>query len=447
MPLRVRRSDRQIQTSYSWKNWTNGVQDGQYHRDLVFTEQNVMSDIVTPMFRRKSRAGDVVINPMTKSSCSLTLHDPTMTVTATGLRWEGRGQLFPSSTGDLSLFNPGEDLTLQSEMEFLGNGAITSAFADVGKPDVAVLTELVELRETLRFLWSPVRGMVSLTRRYDAFVKAWTRVDKQYQQKVHRWSARHQRWQSKGRKGAEPEKPKPPKYPKFRAGGISGDTLPSAWLAYRYGLMPLIYTFEDVQALIKKRAEGPKKRATARATRKTTVSYQKVWERKSSTYGGYTYDMQVSAIGAFEVKCRAGVMYEPNYELSHQLGITMNQVPVALWEGIPFSFILDWFQNGIDVYQALTANFRAHKIHGAWKTFTCEGELALGVELTSVSGIGSSVISGSPAAASYKWKSRLPASLADVRFQFKADLNGKRIADALSLIKLMLLASNKNRKV
>lgn len=443
MPLRVRRSSRQVQSSYSWKNWTNGVQDGQYHRDLVFTEQNVMTDMVTPMYHRKSRAGDVVINPMTKLSCSLTLHDPTCTVQTAGLKWEGKGQIFPSETGMLSLFDPADDLTLQSEMEFLGNGAITSAFADVGKPDVAVLTELVELRETLRFLWSPVRGMVNLTRRYDAFVKAWTRVDKQYQRKVHRWFARHQRWQSKGRKGTEPEKPKPPKYPTFRAGGISGDTLPSAWLAYRYGLMPLIYTFEDVQALLKKRAEGPKKRATARATRKTTVSYQKVWGRSSSTYGGYTYDQKRSAIGAFEVKCRAGVMYEPVYELSHQLGITMNQVPVALWEGIPFSFILDWFQNGIDVYQALTANFRAHKIHGAWKTFTCEGGLTFGVEFTDVSGIGSADISGPFGSVDVKWKRRLPASLADVRFQLKADLNGKRIADALSLVKLLLLASNK----
>ena len=140
-------------------------------------------------------------------------------------------------------------------------------------------------------------------------------------------------------------------------------------------------------------------------------------------------------------------MYEPIYELSHQLGITMNQVPVALWEGIPFSFILDWFQNGIDVYQALTANFRAHKIHGAWKTFTCEGRLTFGVELTSVSGIGSSDISGPFGSVDVKWKSRQPASLADVRFQLKADLNGKRIADALSLVKLLLLASNKNSKV
>ena len=52
---------------------------------------------------------------------------------------------------------------------------------------------------------------------------------------------------------------------------------------------------------------------------------------------------------------RAGVLYEYTATLSNQLGLQLHQIPAALWEGIPLSFVADWFWTGSTAYQALTA--------------------------------------------------------------------------------------------
>ena len=125
-----------------------------------------------------------------------------------------------------------------------------------------------------------------------------------------------------------------------------------------------------------------------------------------------------------------------------QLGIQWNRVPMALYEAIPFSFVTDWFHNGAQVYDALTAEFRSKGILGSWVTTRIGFDVqykdvylphaancfANGQRIMNVSGttIERKLTSGS-----------------DVKFSFKNDLNLKRVADGLALCYTLLATARK----
>lgn len=104
----------------------------------------------------------------------------------------------------------------------------------------------------------------------------------------------------------------------------------------------------------------------------------------------------------------------------------------------------DWFQNGAEFYDALTAEFRAQKILGAWCTTEIEYFYRVGYTDQATGGTASTATAMSDCVIEGKWKRRRNTSLADVRFRLRLDMNGKRIADALSLIYLFLSTGRKS---
>lgn len=336
-------------------------------------------------------------------------------------------------------WGPGAEPAILEEIERQAALVITDAYAAVGSPDVAVLTELVEIRETLGFLYSPVRGMVNLTRKLRDYSVLTKQLELKHLARVEKWNKLPPRIQAK-RKA-----PEPLKLPKLRLGKFEATDISSAWLAYRYAIMPLLYTFQDIEALLKKRAEGPKTRATARATGSNTVDLTSELSRGDKSYAGLTWTEVISRSGTATVTTRAGVLYAPDFSLSSQLGVQWNRVPAALYEGIPLSFVADWAYNGSAFYDALTAELRAQKILGAWVSTTTEVDVSWNLELTPVSG-GSAAGIGTFLTTTGKWVTRRKASLSDVRLKFRLELNSKRVADGLALIHTMLATAIKRRK-
>lgn len=392
-----------------------------------------MTDVVTNRFRKRSSKGEIIINPMTKQTTNpvvLPINYWKQRVANGSTRRWSRTHYAPWVN-----WTPWSDNAIMDEVARLEQLAITDAYAKVGEADVATLVELAELRETLSFLWSPARKMRDLTRRLHSYTKSVGRLQDDFKKKLSQWESLPPHVRKKR------AKPEPPKLPKLKLGKFEATDISSAWLAYRYAIMPMVYTFQGIQKHLGR--ETRPERDTARAKKETEIDLEvagtwtqynypngNVWERSRRT-------------GQARIKSRAGVLYAPDWSLNRQLGVQIHRVPMAMYEIIPLSFVTDWFHNGASVYDALTAELRSLKIHGAWVTSEIEFDIAGYLEAkpadpqTTCSGGGqATVVTG-------KWKRRRLASLADVRLALRVEMNGKRIADALALTHTMLATARK----
>lgn len=401
---------------------------------------DVMTDNVVKGYKRLSSHGKIFVNDMERfqSSPAFASGGTLRIQTATNVWSESLPEVWPTVAPFTKGWLPTTDTVLMAQVATAEALAITEAYAGVGAPDVAILTELAELKETLNFLYSPVKAMVKLTQRFGDHLKKIDRIDVSVKQAQQSWDKLSPQQRSKRKP------PGKPKYPRFKAGKFTGSDIASAWLAFRYAIMPLIYTFMDVQKLLKKIAEGPRMRATSRAKEKREVDLG--WEGAWSAnipYGGSSFKKRFVRSGTATVTSRAGVLYEPSWDLSSLLGFQWNRVPAALYEAIPLSFVADWAWNGSAVYDALTAEFRAQKILGAWVTTKVEYDLAGGTELFGFP--GTTVSSHTSAYVDIgKWTRRRSVSQSDVAIKLRPDLNAKRIADGLALIYLFLVTARKH---
>jgi len=200
---------------------------------ISVVQPDIMSDIVTPGFKKTSAAGGIVISPMTKLKGTQTMEGAGSCAGPVN-RYEWTGEWLPIGTSGVQ---PWMDPKVAAAILRTTGLAVTDAYAAVGSPDVATLTELAELRETMSFLASPVRAMVKLTQRFKRHLNKVTALEERYAHRIAKWESLPPRIQLKR---AKPEKPK---LSTFKSGNYSGTDVASAWLAYRYGLMPLIYTF------------------------------------------------------------------------------------------------------------------------------------------------------------------------------------------------------------
>jgi hypothetical protein len=314
---------------------------------------------------------------------------------------------------------------IMTEVQRLEALAITDSYAGVGQPDVSALVSVGELPETLAFLWGPVSEMLKLTKRGRRWLHGARERDERFAEQKRRFNS----LPPDKRKGKKPPEKQP--NPPFVVGKWSATDISSFWLAYRYGLMPLIYEFQDWQKALQ---ESLKKqtRETSRATQSTT----KEITTREYVHNSGALQTRITEKVNFKVTARAGVLYTPSAEWTTRFGIQLNRVPAAAYEMIPLSFVADWFWNGASVYDALTAEFRAQKILGAWVattvSYTFEVDRTF-VQFTSP-GYASSGTGGVCFTENGDVKMRRSTSLGDIRVKLRIELNAKRIADGLALI-------------
>lgn len=115
------------------------------------------------------------------------------------------------------------------------------------------------------------------------------------------------------------------------------DTASSAWLGYRYGIMPLIYsTYDALETLDKqlKRVVGQNPRLRGRASAQTRS--EGVW-----TYNGTPY--RVIEVGNFTVQ---HLVQFTNVAFQNNVWDWGSLNPwLIAWEAAPLSFVADWFWN------------------------------------------------------------------------------------------------------
>lgn len=433
--MRIRdRSTRKdiVQTSYAL------FPDGRRHEDsstVSIDLLDVMTDVVVPGFKKAQERGNVFINPMERIRTYGTAPECPwwrQRSTSHGVYYNYEARQGYCGVND----RPWTESLVREEIDRNEALAITAAYAAVGQADLETLTELAELKETIGFLLSPAKKMVEVTRRVRDYVTRYDRWKTAFQKRIERWERKDPR-----HRGARPV----PRAPRARLGRFEMTDIPSAWLAYRYAIMPLIYSYQDIQKHLT-RTDYPE-RVTARAKESGSVSLDTdpPWNRAGDDGWGSIQYRHVRS-GNAKVTCRAGVLYTADWSLSRQLGFQLHRVPATAYEVIPLSFVADWFHNGMDVYNGLTAELRAQKILGSWVTTKVEYDYSYQVEAspldsesTCASGLTCFVGSGS-------WVRRRETSLADVKFRFRVDLNTKRIVDALALASTYLATAMKRGK-
>lgn len=117
-----------------------------------------------------------------------------------------------------------------------------------------------------------------------------------------------------------------------------GQYISNEWLTYRYGFRPLLMDIEGTLKALNKK----EKRGWTRAKASETL------ERTTSTPFLYSHgdlDTTFNLIRVHRFEAFAGVMFDANLTTSDYLGVNLSGIPLAAWELIPYSFVVDWFVN------------------------------------------------------------------------------------------------------
>jgi len=391
---------------------------------LTFDESS-MRDWPTKQFKKLQGEGRLIVTSMIQDRTAATVipssnYKVFNPVANTGYQrvnqWGSEMLGFGVRVGDSNM--------VSDEAHRLRTLAITECFASVAEPDVETLVSVAEARETLEFLRNPFEKALKLTRRWRRWTDMKQRDLVNHQNALDRWSRRRQKGPPPvlRNRGA------------FVVGKVSGHDIPSAWLAYRYGLMPLVY---DIQGVMKAfdRKLGRIVRQTYRARRESTGSVL-----YTVTSGPYSWSdiYEYNTTATWSVVVRAGCVAEYEATRAQTLGLHWSYLPSAAWEVVTLSFVADWFLNIGDYLKAISVSARAD-IKTAWAV--TETTWNLMTEMSGRCTTAPNVMQYDKApVCSYvnSRKSRDPISGASVGVTRQFAMNTKRYIDAAALLSNLL---------
>lgn len=150
----------------------------------------------------------------------------------------------------------------------------------------------------------------------------------------------------------------------------------SQFLAIYYGILPFM---GDIENILESALVTPTPlRETARGS--STVSNTGTWW---NTYSGSSWRILVKTTFEEELTIRRGVLYDDGVNDLRQWGLRLSDVPAALLETTPYSFVLDWFTNLGSFVQAISPVARVSYL-GAWESWSSKQTLRRVVVTTDV---------------------------------------------------------------
>lgn len=326
--MRVRVRDDTISSPSAFKYVHNGVDKTYYPgTTAVLGKKEVMKDVIVPNFSKRSAQGGVFVNPMDQRSVET--H-----ATAGPYHYKNGSHeyVYPESWWYFDSIGTPNHLPVSNihTLPSLGTLAGTEARANIDDPLFEGAVFLGELRETLQFVRKPVDTLT------DYFSEAGRKARKRRDYKKH--------W--KGRTVA--------------------DFIQNNWLAYRYGMRPLLADMNNAMVAVEATLHNATpKRRTARG-----YASDSGFESTSTeaTYGTRTDALVQST--SLKRSARAGILYE-QVAMANTFGASLRDVPATLWEIVPYSFVADWFWNVGSYIQAITP-FVGVNVLGQWTTYESE---------------------------------------------------------------------------
>lgn len=295
-----------------------------YPTQLRNGETVTTHDFVTPNYARKSREGKIINNSFSTDRLSVTAlcggYDRTTriaTCSGTTTKYTEAGPW--AGSFDVEISDPDHAAALNNARLIAG----TAAMAGIEEPDVMGLVELAELKKTAKMIPDMVARAQDLLRTL----------------------ARHRR------------------YRKSSARNIL-EYVGSQYLGARYGITPLIGTLNDLTRSIADDTIRRPKRLTSRGF-SDTGQYGSSWADKDGGCTG-TYLCKYTGQKYLSSSVRAGVLYEHTLSFD-KYGLSIQQLPSAAWELLPYSFVADWFLNAGDFIAAVTPKAGV-RVLSSWTT-------------------------------------------------------------------------------
>lgn len=286
-------------------------------------------DVTIPGAHRLMKQGTIINSPMKKlvieysgTGNGFRMRNPTAVPGQTQY-YEADGdyamvQLGPPSHG--LAFDPNlRDALIQE--------AATAALARVAAPSAELMVTAAEFKKTVDMLISPCRALSASVSR------AVTRFNRKQ------------------------------KLPGNKRIAEAHDVLASVWLEGRYGWRPLMADIDNIKDAIT-RVYPP--RQTARATRTSrleTVRYEQ------QAFNGLLSTSGMTRVTINETTVRAYCLYDWLASLLDSqaaFGLRVSDIPSAMWELVPYSFVVDWFVNTSAFIKALSPRGEIRRLAEGW---------------------------------------------------------------------------------
>lgn len=317
-------------------------------------------DVVTPGFHTRVQRGEIINNPFLKVKQTFggggtgggTRSNPcTIPASTSGVDWDVSMRYYNSAFVFDEYRIDGKLHSFPSviDVDALVTLASTSALAGVDTPSAEGLVALAELRQTLAMLRNPLSSMLRLT-------ENWAK-SKRLDKAIARTAVEGPR------------------------------AFADQYLTYYYGMRPLVKDLEDILKGYLREGSTPS-RVTSRGyatDSETTVSV--TGGPSGVAVGRSWYTNQVTRSDTVSV--RSGVLYVPT-ENTYQkvLGLRFSDLPSAVYEATPWSFLIDYASNLGDVVKALTPRIGVDYL-ASWTTVRSLIEIEART-------IGNGVIAGGP---------------------------------------------------
>lgn len=427
----------------------NGTQTSTtYYTNIWTGESTTVKDTVTPNFRKRSAAGEVIINDFDRETTikvgSVGSWQWTWTPSCTGTGTKSQSNSGTRGMFDASMLLP-EDPDWSLDALPLRVLAGTRAMANVVPPDVQANVDLFEIRKTIRMVRRPLEGVAKLFRdiekskKFQAFKRKreiQARVAERRQEvRVKRAGRRGITNPNLIRKGRTLK-------PLAERPGVAtayADFVTSEWLKLRYGVVPLLSSIGGALDVLREPKVSP--RYTARGVAKAA---QRSVESTTNITSDFYFTGTLYRKTVVDREVRAGVIYQHVFTVHDRLGQTVEQIPATLWELTTLSFVVDWVLNVGDYLQAVVPKANT-QILGSWTTYRARA-VATGIldttprTLTNYSIVGSA---NGTQVVDYEHVARTPGvnvglQTSEVELSLGKNRDLKRIADACALIRTLM---------
>lgn len=316
--MRRRFSDKRQKSDIYYFRYWGYLSDGSGHYDVSDPVGSVLSygtfkeifDVPTPGYYKMLRESRDISNPCSYTS-TVVEYKPTQIYWAVQRSVSGgRTQFgFGSGSGFLHSFisfpKPVIPDWLKNDVSRAPDYLLIEAASKANSANFSGITFAAEALKTVSMLRHPLKGITSLL----------------------------------GKMSSHREK-------LLRSGVSLSKASASTWLEYRYGWKPLLMDVSDLSKSLMSLDRLPGR--VLRDSVRRDFPYQTVLQHSGIPIG----DLRVYGDTSLSYRCtvRAGVRYnivDPSYGqfLDTGLGLTLDNVPSAIWEEVPFSFIADWFVN------------------------------------------------------------------------------------------------------
>lgn len=287
--------------------------------------EQTMQDVVVPSYRKRQKAGELFFNPMSRvkeewivgsNHVDYEVKSNANSCNIEGQKWKavwyGRGSLMGRLTDTVTVQGKPvpqlKTLTSSADVNRMKTEASTSMLNKRGRQDSNLWETIAELDRTLAMIY-PSTEKLSRLLKSAAY--------------AHR-SGRYL--------------------------GYAKDGIPNLWLAYRYGISPIVRDIQSVLQGLQKKVG--KQRVTSRAR----VEHIQQDILMSSRQVGIM-DISVANLVTHKTTVRAMGLDEADISLLERIGFTSKGLITLPWELKSYSFVADWFWNIGDLLGALVPAF------------------------------------------------------------------------------------------